>query len=100
MSKNGLSGFRTQIGFVIFALDRSDVGFKHEIKGTRLGQQAAVFGIITRGILERFGAFACKRRILNSALLIKLLGQLPGTFRWFSGGQQNRKRFAGFLSVS
>src|SRR5438128_11677031 len=32
LRENGLRGFRAEVGYVFFALDRADIGFEHEVE--------------------------------------------------------------------
>ena len=57
LGENGLGGFRAEVGLIIFALDRTDVSFEHEIERTRFGQQAAVFGIVAGRLEHLLGPF-------------------------------------------
>ena len=99
LHEDGLRGFGTQIGLVVLAFDRADVGLEHQVERARLGQQAAVFWIVAGGVFDLLGAFAQERGIFNAALLIELLRRLCGRFRAaLPGGSKNGKRVLGFLA--
>ena len=76
LGEDGLGGLGPQVGNVVGALDRADVGLEHQVERARLGQQAAVFGIVAGAVFHRLGAFAQQRRVLESPLLVKLAGDL------------------------
>src|SRR5437016_11270263 len=63
LSEDGLRGFRAEIGDVLFAFNRADVGFEHQVELLWWCKKAAAFVAVVGAVFYVLGTLATQRWI-------------------------------------
>ncbi len=76
LRKDRLRGLGTEVGDILLAFDRANVGFEHQVELARLRKQAAVFRVVARRVRDLTNSLTKQVWIRDAALLVKLPGHL------------------------